>query len=895
MKNKLVTLNIGCIVKQPQFFVDIKDTRYSCLLDTGASVCLIKKYILNRIDDELKIKRDIEMPKILDAGGNEIKTHGFYYIHAKIGETKTVLPCVVVNNEVAIVSDFLVGMTFIKTNKLIIDFVRNKLFFPKSEGVDLFYNEKQSESVNVIRNRTLRKTAPRLVCHFRQIIQPEKAKILSFKVNNSSHENFIFEPFEQFKNHIDSGIVKSDERGRINLLYVNTTKDEKTFERNITVGTIQPIDVALIKSVETKSKYRTQKEVMEELRPYVESGNCTEMLLKVLAKNREAIALPGEALGKTDLIEMSLKLKEGAKPIALQPYRVPHSREAALKREIQDLIEKDIIEPTVSSWSSPCLLLPKKNGSFRLVVDYRKLNEITEIDTYPLPNISEVLMKLDKAKYYSNIDLKMAYHQVPIEKESIPMTAFRTADAHYAYKRCPFGLTSMPSIFSRLMNVIFERSPHRSNIHTYLDDILISTNTAESHLKIIDHTLELLGKAKLKIRLEKCEFFKKEVKFLGFVLTQGGYTTITNKVEAINKMPAPTNVDLLRRFLGMTSFYRMFIENYAKIADPLFALLKKGETFVWHEQHEKAFEMLKEALMSSKILAYPDFSKSFILETDASNKGIGCVISQEIDGKKRPISFASRSLSKAEKNYDTTNKEALAVVWALKKYRYILLGYEIIAYVDHQSLVSIFKNTLPQGRLGRWALSVQEYNIKLKYKPGKMNQVPDALSRLPVKSAENTNEKINIMTEDLNEDHENIFGQCPVWDIEELIKEQRNDPKFGRIYEIVNSRKKSSILPNTSDYCTEINDEYSKYQLRGNILHMEDIDPKATRLNEIRVRIVVPDALAYAIIESIHKAPGLGYLSGKKLVEKIERDFVINDLTKKIKEMAFHKCNLTYA
>ena len=893
MKSKLVMLNIECIVKQPQFFVDIKNTRYSCLLDTGASVCIVKKYVLDKIDDELKIKRDIDIPRVSDAGGNEIKTYGFYYIHAKVGENKTVLPCVVVGNDLAIVSDFLIGMPFLKTNKMIIDFVQNKLFFPIGAGIDLFYNEKYSESVNVIRNRVLRKTAPKLICRYRQTIGPNEGKILSFKVNNSSNENFIFEPFEQFKSNIDSGIVKSDKDGRVQLLYVNATNDEQAFERNTTVGTIQPIDIALINTVETKSKYRTQKEVMEELRPFVESGMAKELLLKILAKNREAIALPGETLGKTDLIEMSIKLKEGAKPIALQPYRVPHSREAVLKKEIQDLIEKDIIEPTVSSWSSPCLLLPKKNGTFRLVVDYRKLNEITEVDTYPLPNISEVLMKLDKAKYYSNLDLKMAYHQVPIAEDSKAMTAFRTADAHYAYKRCPFGLASMPSIFSRLMAVIFEKSPFRPNIHTYLDDILISTNTADSHLKIIDHTLELLAKAKLRIRLEKCEFFKQEVKFLGFVLTQGGYTTIPNKIEAINKMPAPKDVDLLRRFLGMTSFYRMFIENYAKIADPLFNLLKKDEKFRWNAEHETAFERLKEALTSSKILAYPDFSKPFILETDASNKGIGCVISQEVEGEKRPISFASRSLSKAEKNYDTTNKEALAVVWALKKYRYILLGYEITAYVDHQSLVGIFKNTLPPGRLGRWALAVQEYNITIKYKPGRLNQVPDTLSRLPVESTESQSTNINMMTEDLNNEHENIYGPSPAWDIDELIKEQQNDPIFGKIYEIVKNRKKSNILPDTSDFNIESNDKYSEYQLRGNILHMEDTDPRSTRLNEVRVRIIVPETLAYALIESIHKAPGLGHLSGDKLVEKIERDFVVMNLAKKVKEMACHKCNLT--
>ena len=171
----------------------------------------------------------------------------------------------------------------------------------------------------MIRNRVLRKTAPKLICRYRQTIGPNEGKILSFKVNNSSNENFIFEPFEQFKSNIDSGIVKSDKDGRVQLLYVNATNDEQAFERNTTVGTIQPIDIALINTVETKSKYRTQKEVMEELRPFVESGMAKELLLKILAKNREAIALPGETLGKTDLIEMSIKLKEGAKPIALQP------------------------------------------------------------------------------------------------------------------------------------------------------------------------------------------------------------------------------------------------------------------------------------------------------------------------------------------------------------------------------------------------------------------------------------------------------------------------------------------------------------------------------------------------------------------------------------------------
>ena len=879
---KILKISNSKSERQPKILIKIKDKNYSSLIDTGSSMSLVKYSLLKDIDKNLIIDRNINTPKLFDANKNEITNLGFFYIRAEVCTKEVIIPCVAVRDDIGFPTDLLLGMNFIQYYKCQLDFNKAELNMPRFGKLRMYFTG--YNSVNIIRHKTIHKTKPKLISLYDQSLEMNESKIIRCKIARSKNENFIFTPYKKFEENTDYSTICSDENGYAAIMFVNTSNDKINILKGTTLGIIQPLDIAEVPEeliLNVNSKYiddQKEEDVINELNPYVDSGEERYKLLKILAKHRKAIALPGEKLGRTDLIEMTIKLTENSKPIALRPYKMAHSKEKYLDAEIDKLLRDGIIAPTVSPWASPCLLVPKADNNFRLCVDYRALNKIIEDDVYPLPNIGEIIMDLGGTKVFTSLDLMSAFHQVKLSNDSVPLTAFKTRTGHYAYLMCPFGIKTMPSVFQRLMNLVFSESKFKPNVHTYLDDILLTNNNKTSHLETIDHALYRLSRANLKIKLEKCKFFRDKVDFLGFELTKSGYKTQSNKVQAIKEYPVPKCEKDVRAFLGLAGFYRMYIKNFASIATPLSKLLKKETKFVWSNEQQGAFDILRNSLTSDDVLAFPNFDRSFYVETDASEKGLGCVITQRQDnGKFKPISFASRTLNKAEKNYDTTNKEALAVIWALKKYKYILYGYKITVFTDHKPLTGVFTRTLPPGRLGRWALLVQDFDINIIYKPGKMNIVPDALSRNPSPS------EIKQMGEDscmiLNEKKDSLpENSSAIWTIDELILEQKNDKIFGPIYKkVVNSPQ----------------GEFKNFHLRGNILHPEDIDPKMTRQFEKRVRIAVPDSLTEDLINLFHESCCTGHASGDELHARLNSKFVIKNLSDKIRNISCHKCNAT--
>ncbi|XP_045456466.1 uncharacterized protein LOC123666419 [Melitaea cinxia] len=368
---------------------------------------------------------------------------------------------------------------------------------------------------------------------------------------------------------------------------------------------------------------------------------------------------------------------------------------------------------------------------WRVVIDYRRLNDITIGDSYPIPNISEILDQLGKCKYFSTLDLSSGFHQIKLAEADAPKTAFTVPQGHFEFTRMPFGLKNAPSTFQRLMNTALS-GLSGIQCFVYLDDIVIYSFDLETHTKALTNVFDRLRHFNLKLQPEKCEFFRKEVSYLGHIITDEGVKPNPEKTKAVQNFPRPKCRNDIRSFMGLVSYYRRFIPNLSKIAKPLTNLLRKDIEFIWQNEQQLAFEKLKNCLTTAPILAYPDFTQPFNLTCDASNHAISAILSQGPIGKDRPIAYASRTLNKAECNYSVTEKECLAIIWGTKTFRPYLYGNKFNILTDHRPLKWLFNCKDPSSKLVRWRLKLEEFDYNIEYKKGKINSNADALSRFPV-------------------------------------------------------------------------------------------------------------------------------------------------------------------
>lgn len=455
-----------------------------------------------------------------------------------------------------------------------------------------------------------------------------------------------------------------------------------------------------------------------------------QVVKNLLIKFQNVFSKGIDDMGRTSLALHSIDVGDS------RPIKQPHRRQALAKQEetdniVRDMLRQDIIEPSYSPWSSPVVLVKKKNGATRFCIDYRKLNNITTKDSFPLPRIDDTLDATSGSKWFSTLDLQSGYWQIEMNPRDKPKTAFVTSHGLWQFKVMPFGLCNAPATFERLMTKALAGLP-LSMCLIYLDDILVHAKTFEEAETNISKGLERLKQANLKINPTKCNLFRAEVRYLGHVLSSSGLKPDNEKVDVVRNWPRPRDLHEVRSFLGLCTYYRRFIQNFSLVARPLHHLTEKGQTFLWNHDCESAFVRLKEFLTSAPILAFPSQEKEFILDTDASNLGIGAVLSQQDDELcERVIAYFSKSLSKAEKNYCTTRKELLALVKAVEHFHPYLYGRKFKLRTDHAALnwLLTFKN--PEGQIARWLERLQQYNFTIEHRAGSKHINADVLSRRP--------------------------------------------------------------------------------------------------------------------------------------------------------------------
>ena len=425
-----------------------------------------------------------------------------------------------------------------------------------------------------------------------------------------------------------------------------------------------------------------------------------------------------------------------AQPKFYKARSVPFALRSKVDAELADLQSEGIVLPVKhSNWAAPIVPVLKKNGKIRICGDYKlTINQSAPTETYPLPLIDELFAAMSGGKYFSKLDLKNAYLQLPLDSASKQYLTINTPRGLFQYNRLPFGVASAPAIFQRHMEVLLQGL---DGVSVYLDDILVAGRTLHEHELRLGAVLRRLQDAGMRLNKQKCFFLRSSIEYLGHVIDEAGIHPTEEKVTAIKDAPAPTNVTQLRSFLGLINYYNKFLPNLAATLTPLYTLLNKKQPWVWNDEQQVAFQAANDALQSNTLLTHYNPSKPLLLACDASDYGIGAVLSHVLDdGKERPIAYISRTLSSAEKHYSQLEKEALAIIFAVKKLHRYLLGRHFTIESDHQPLKTLLGETckiphMASSRIIHWAITLSAYRYSFRYKEGKKLQNADALSRLP--------------------------------------------------------------------------------------------------------------------------------------------------------------------
>lgn len=470
-------------------------------------------------------------------------------------------------------------------------------------------------------------------------------------------------------------------------------------------------------------------------------NHVKDRMLPLCLEFADIFHVEGDKPTTNNFYVQKLNLKDNT-PVYVKNYRLPQSQKQEINEQVAKLLKQDLIEMSTSSYNSPLIVVPKKSTTgqrkWRMCVDYRLLNRKLVPDKFPLPRIDEILDGLGRAKYFSCLDLQAGYHQIKLDSNSRPMTSFSTERGFYQWKVLPFGINVAPASFTRMMTLAFSGlTPDQAFI--YMDDLIVIGWSENKHIENLRMVFETCRKHNLKLNPLKCQFFRHEVHFLGHKCTSNGIMPDPSKLNVVEKYPIPRDKAETKRFVAFANYYRRFVRNFLGLARPLNALTAKKKSLIWSDECQKSFETIKKSLLTAPVLAYPDFSQNcrFKVTVDSSNFATGAVLSQDIDGIDRPITFMSRTFKKGEINKPIIEKELIAIHFALTVLRPYLYGREFTVFSDHKPLIYLYKLKSPSSKLTRIRLDLEEYKFDIVHIRGKDNVVADALSRIQIDELKN--------------------------------------------------------------------------------------------------------------------------------------------------------------
>ena len=831
--------------------------------DTGAQVSVIDENLIRSTLPELLPEVIQGTCKLHGAGGTTIPVLGTIKLACIIEGRNLEQEFVVA----PIVKPMFLGLDFMRKHKASWDWHKNRMIFQdSSQGINLCMMDREVQ------------------------IEKQAMQCETFKVDTSLEGTEVLIQNVPICENIETiqGLYLVDQ-GKVRVPMINSSTEDFVIAKGTVVAkcfaveqvqTCKPADEAP-EQVQTHMPNKTLPEELEKLITPLDGKYEPEQVEKfraLLIKYRGIFALKGEPLGRTGIVKHEINV-DNKPPIRQAPRRIPIHQVDTVETAMKEMQDAGVIRPSESPWASPIVLVKKKDGTTRFCIDFRRLNEVTVKDAYPLPRIEDNLDALVGSKYFSTLDMASGYWQVEMSDTDKAKTAFATRYGLWEWNVMPFGLCNAPATFQRLMERVLAGLQWRI-LALYLDDVIVFASSIEDHLNRLEEVFKRCQEAGLKLKPKKCSFLQESVQFLGHLVDAKGVHTDPEKIEKIQNWPTPTSVTEVRTFVGLTSYYRRFIKNYAEIASPLHNLTKKDIEFNWSEDCDQAMTKLKQELIASTVLAFPNKDGGeFILDTDASNTAIGAVLSQIQEGKERVIAYGSRCLNSPEKNYCVTRRELLAVVYFIDYYRHYLVGRKFKVRTDHGSLRWLSSRKNPTGQVARWIERLAPFQFEIEHRAGKKHGNADALSRYPCPGTCTQCEKMNNQTE-MEEPKlcqailmSDRVADLPVpevsshWDLDELAKATKADPDLSQVldweirppWEIV-STQSAEVKHYWNNFGRLRQDQRGLlwYQwVRGD--------------NQFAWKLMLPQNLRQEIIKVVHDCPTAGHLAFERCWGQLER------------------------
>ena len=732
----------------------INGERVTFTMDTGASHTIISKRVFNRIPDDLRPKL-VKTSSLIGAGGAPINELGKAEFELILGPLELQKDVIVADIE----DDALLGFDILGRGNV------------GPADILLSRNEIVLNGVSIPVFQVGRTEKSRQVTLADDVSVPGQAEAIvdvyieRFEGDDDEESDYVVEPADAFCDRyplkLASTLININQSPTCKVRVMNPFPAEVKLRQNAIIGraekieriisvikdaeheevddlnSVRRIQIAKRKAEEVKGPPRAaanKRDVPDHLKDMYEksikgkSEMEAEVVAGLLVKFQEVFSKSEWDIGLTHLAEHSIDTGD-AKPVKQRPRRVPLAYAEEEKRAIEDLLQKGVIRKSNSPWASPIVLVKKKSGAIRPCVDYRRVNTLIKQDGFPLPRVQDCLDAVAGSAYFSSLDLTSGYFQIPLKEDDIPKSAFCCKYGLYEMTRMPFGLSNSCGTFQRTMELALQGLQWETCL-VYIDDIIVYGKDFDEHMIRVEQVLERIKQAGLKLKPEKCNFLQEQVVFLGHVVSRDGVQPDPTNVSKIVNWPRPENPKHVKQFVATGSYYRRFIRDFATTARPLIDLTKKDSQFLWNDECEEAFNAIKNALIGPEVMGYPlNDGGCFYLDTDASGYGIGGVLSQTQSDRERVIAYASRSMSKAEKNYCINEKELLAVVFFMQYFRQYLLGRRFIVRTDHQALVWLLSLKEPNGKIARWIEALAPFDYAIEYRAGKLMGHVDGLSR----------------------------------------------------------------------------------------------------------------------------------------------------------------------
>jgi len=818
----------------------VNDQPVKWLVDTGATCTVVSDVLPIRAD---KIRKTLDGPR--GAGGEALDCIGIATVKVTVGDMKEKeIDVYVIRGLPAIAILGTDSLQALSGESLTFDW-RNKEMVLGEQRISMecrWRSERAERKLYVVEDVQLQAGKHSIIWAAADEIEDSLEKVV-----------MLIEPYGDCRKNAGLIVAKS---------LVSTNLDNRVPVRVLCCG-----EDMLLKSgtpVGTLTDVKVRNRKPEDSGPRASNNNKGKRprkLSDLLEEYSDVFSNSSKDLGRLpDKYQFRLETKSST-PVAMRARKVPHMIKEQIRNQVKDMQDDGICKTSNSSWASPVLLVKKANGEYRFACDYRELNKVTKTDMYPIGDLAAAQTTMAGAKLFSTLDLRAGYHQVPMSKEASEKSAFITQDGLFEWLRLPYGLRNAPGHFSRMMDKVLTGLTWELCL-VYLDDVIVWGKDEQEHLNNLRKVFDRFREANVTLRPDKCTFMTTSVKYLGHVFQEGGYKPDPEKVKSLINLSSPEDVKGVKRILGMLSFYRRFIPNMAALANPMTELLKKDVPFCWTSTCEEGLRMMIELLKRETMLSYPDFDKSFTVTTDASQLGLGAVLSQQKEGRTVPIAFASRALRGAEGNWSARELETLGIVWAVEHFREFLYGKAFTLQSDHHSLQWLLKLKDPQGKMARWIERLAEYDFEIVYLPGAKNVVADVLSRHTPVEEETVEQCQTIDVADtMIEDDVWLEGQREDVEVREIKRWLRTgmEPKKGVLSEVIHN-----CLP-----CFSLNSQ-------GLVVY------KSPHKKNQAQRVFVPLDLVPAVMERIHENGGhFGY---ERTLEMLQRQCFFEKMTSVVKK-----------